>query len=97
MAAVNNSLIEMLAPLGRKNLWVPPRSRPTGIPAQSLATNPGTTFHTGEVQGVSKELMQILSYPSRKGVLHTSETMGETIYRYSVMSINALYKLFPFY
>lgn len=40
--------------------------------------------------------MQILCYLSQNGALHTSGTMGETIYRYPVMSINALYKLFPF-
>lgn len=55
-------------------------------------------LHTAQCwSSLSKELMQILSYPSQRGVLHTSGVMGETIYRYSVMSINALYKLFPFY
>lgn len=69
-----------------------------GIPTDSSPKPGHRPLHTAQSwRSLSKELMQILSYPSQRGVLHTSGMMGETIYRYSVMSINALYKLFPFY
>lgn len=69
-----------------------------GTPTHSSPKPGHRALHTAQCcRSLSKELMQILSYPSWRGVLHTSGMMGETIYRYSVMSTNALYKLFPFY